>query len=357
MAGSCILVRMTDLDDLEVIKALDPSDALGVIAEQYQQLAHQFDADLSGIKAPKQIVLAGMGGSALAALVAKAWLTGELSVPFEIVRDYSVPGYVGPDTLVIASSYSGNTEETVAALNSAEQQGAQIVVLAAGGELGKRAQQKGYPFLELPSGLQPRYTTFYGLRALVTIFCQLGLLDDARLVELQAASETLEVARKDWLPAVSASDNPAKQIAQKLAGTTPVIYGGPLMKAAAYKWKIGCNENAKNVAFWDEFSEFDHNEIMGWLGPVDTSSFTVLELRSSLEHPEIIRRYDISNLLLDAKMPDPIRVDVLGDTPLSQLLWAIQLGDFVSLYLALLNNIDPTPVALMEELKRDLAEG
>ncbi len=347
---------MTDLDDLGAVQRLDPSDALGVVAEQYQQLTYQFDIDLSGIKPPKQIVLAGMGGSALAALFAKAWLTGELRVPFEIVRDYSVPGYVGSETLVIASSYSGNTEETVAALDSAEQQGAQIVVLAAGGELGKRAADKGYPFFKFPGGLQPRYTTFYGLRALITIFCQLGLLGPARLAELEATSGPLETARKHWLPMVSTSDNAAKQIAQKLVGTTPVIYGGPLLKAAAYKWKIGCNENAKNVAFWDEFSEFDHNEIMGWLGPVDTESFTVVELRSNLEHPEIIRRYDISNLLLDAKMPDPIRVDAVGDTPLSHLLWTIQLGDFVSLYLALLNDIDPTPVTLMEDLKRDLAE-
>lgn len=347
---------MTDLDDLEAVKKLDPSGALGVISGQYEQLTHQFDVDLSKLAKPKNIVLAGMGGSALAALVAKAWLDDELSVSFEVVRDYGVPGYVGADTLVIASSYSGNTEETVAALAEAEQKGAQIVVMAAGGKLGERAKDKGYPVLTLPSGLQPRYTTLYGLSALVALFSKLKLIDAARLTELQAQATELESARQSWLPEVAATDNLAKQIAGQLVGTTAVIYGGPLMKAAAYKWKIGCNENAKNVAFWDEFSEFDHNEIMGWLGPVDTKSFTVVELRSHLEHPEIIRRYDISNLLLDAKMPDPIRVDAVGETPLSHLLWAIQLGDFVSIYLAVLNNIDPTPVTLMEELKKDLAE-
>jgi len=153
---------------------------------------------------------------------------------------------------------------------------------------------------------------------------------------------------------VPAAQNPAKLLAQELMGKSPVIYAGPKLWPAAYKWKISFNENAKNVAWCDVFSEFDHNEFIGWSGhPID-KPYGIIELQSTLEHIRIQKRFEITNRLLSGQWPNPHIVQAQGETILEQLLWCIALGDFVSLYLALLNGINPTPVDLIEKLKAEL---
>lgn len=346
---------MVDLDDQTTIEKLDASDALGIVSDQYAQLQHDFDFKLKLAASPRNIVLAGMGGSALAGTVLKAWLDDELCLPIEITRDYSAQGYVGPDTIFVASSYSGNTEETLSALSQAEQQQARVVIMASGGKLADIAAAKSYPLLELPAGLQPRYATLYGLKALLVLLSELGVVGHDHLDQLAAASMLLKDAYPRLTADIATDQNQAKQIARQLYDKTPIIYGGPLMKAAAYKWKISCNENAKNLAFWDEWSEFDHNEFLGWSSKPAGESFAVVELHSSLEHPQIKRRYEVSRRLLKGHMPEPIQVQAEGMSRIEQLLWAMQLGDFVSIYLAFLNGLDPTPVTLMEKLKKNLA--
>lgn len=340
------------LDDLKYIHDKDAQDALGIAERQWEQLAYTFD--IPELSFPvENIVYAGMGGSALAAQVSLSW--PGYSIPFEIVRGYEIPSYTSAKTLFIASSYSGNTEETIEALHSAEAKGAHIVVISSGGELETIAHDKGYPFAKLPGGFQPRHVVLSNLKALVTILEKAGFVavNDAEK-SLHAASQTVKNAVTAWRADVPTVKNDAKKLALELAGKSPVVYAGPKLYPAAYKWKISFNENAKNVAWCDAFSEFNHNEFLGWSShPVD-KPYAIIELVSSLEHPQIQKRFTITNKLLSGRWPEPHVITVLGDHILDQLLWAIAFGDFVSLYVGLLNGLNPSPVELIEKLKEEL---
>lgn len=343
------------LDDQNKIAQIDSDNALAVAAGQFKQLTYtDFDTSQLRIEQIDNVVLAGMGGSALAGLVCRNWWDDQLPVPFTITRGYRVPAFVGKHTLVIISSYSGNTEETASALRDAADKGAHIVCVASGGELERVAEQENYPFLRLPTGYQPRMAVWFAVRVLAAVFEECGLVKGA-VKELEQAPPALQAAAEQLAPPVATQDNRAKQIAVQIAGTTPVIYGGPALAAAAYKWKISCNESAKNLAWSNEFPEFNHNEFMGWTSHPVSKPFTVVELQSDLDQERIQRRFNVSNRLLSGKMPQPIEVTAAGDSHIEQLLWAIQLGDFVSLYLAVLNNQNPTPVDLVEKLKQELA--
>jgi glucose/mannose-6-phosphate isomerase len=338
------------LDDLKLIHERDAQDALGVSGRQWQYLQEEFDVRVQA-KDIANVVLAGMGGSALPGVLLGSW--PRLKVPFEIVRDYRIPAYVGPNTLFISSSFSGNTEETLAALEEAEAAGAQIVVIAAGGKLAGIAGEKGYPLFKLPAGIQPRMATLYFLNAFVRILQPLDLTE-MDTSELPAAADWLKEELDRMSATVPTKDNLAKQIALELIGKTPIIYGGPLMYPAANKWKIGLNENAKNTAWAYQYPEFNHNEFIGWSShPVD-KPFAVVEIRSNLENQRVQKRFVISEKLLSGKRPTPIVVEPHGDTLLKQLLWAVATGDLVSVYTAILNGVNPTPVDLVEKLKVEL---
>jgi glucose/mannose-6-phosphate isomerase len=337
------------LDDLKMIHERDAQDALGVAEKQWQQLTHDYAVKLPEISGMLNVVLAGMGGSALPAVFLRSW-PGTL-VPFEIVRDYALPDYVGEKTLFISSSYSGNTEETLAALDEAEAKGAVIVVIAAGGKLAERAKAKNYPLLTVPGGIQPRMCSFYFLAALLQILEPLGLIAAGKLTELREAADWLKEQLATWRPDVATKDNPAKQLALEMIGKSAVIYAGPKLWPAANKWKIGMNENAKNVAWTNQYPEFNHNEFVGWSSHPVQKPYAVVEIRSNLENERVQKRFAITERLLSGQRPVPQVVEPKGDTLLQQLLWTSNFGDFVSLYVALLNGLNPTPVDLVEKLK------
>lgn len=340
------------LDDLKYIHQRDGSDALGVVEKQWQQLQQTYTVTVTPTQPVKNVVVAGMGGSALAATFIATW--PGLSIPYEIARNYSIPSYVDANTLFVASSYSGNTEETLAALTEAEQKGAQIAVIATGGKLAERAQAAGYPLFELPANFQPRMAVFYNLAALINLFAHYKLIDASAVDDLSAAGDFgCEIAVR-WRADVATSHNQAKQIALELVGKSPVIYGGPQLYPAAYKWKINFNENSKNIAWCNQFPEFNHNEFLGWVShPVEKPYATVF-LESSFDHPQVTKRFEITRRLLSGRMPDPIIIHAEGKTILEQLIWIVTLGDFVSLYLAFLNGIDPSPIELMNKFKAEL---
>jgi glucose/mannose-6-phosphate isomerase len=340
------------LDDLKMIHDRDAQDALGVAEKQWQQLTHDFQVQLPDMPGIQNVVLAGMGGSALPAVFLRSW--PGVQVPFEVVRDYSIPPYVGENTLFISSSYSGNTEETLSALSEAESKGAKIVVLSAGGKLAEKAKQKGYPLFEIPVGIQPRMCTFFFLAAMVQILEPLGLVKQGSLGELHSVAEWLKDQLASWKPEVATDANPAKKLALELIGKSIVVYAGPLMFPVANKWKISFNENAKNVAWVNQYPEFNHNEFIGWSShPVD-KPYAVVEIRSNLEHERVQKRFTVSERLLSGQRPAPQVVEPQGETVLQQLLWASNFGDFTSLYVALCNGLNPTPVDLVEKLKAEL---
>ncbi len=340
------------LDDLKFIHFRDGQDALGIAQKQAAQLQYDFAVpEITGMY--ENAVYAGMGGSALAALLGRSWPGYKL--PFEVCRNYNVPAYVSNKTLFIAASYSGNTEETLSALAEAEAKNARILVIAGGGKLAEIAREKNYPLLILPQAAQPRYAVFYNLKALVSVLEAAGLVDVSEASrELHQTADFLNEEVKAWLPTVPEKDNPAKKLAMELAGKSMVVYGGPLMAPAAYKWKIGFNENAKNVAWWNELPEFDHNELIGWTShPVD-KPYGIIELRSGLEHPRVQKRFEVAEKLLSGRRPAPYVVEPRGETVLEQLLWAVNFGDFVTIYTALLNNQNPAPVDVVEKFKKEI---
>lgn len=342
------------LDDLKYIHDRDISDALGVAEKQWQQLQQTYSVLVQPKKPIKNIVVVGMGGSAWPMYYLKTWPT--VLVPLEVVGDYGIPAYTNDETLFIASSYSGNTEEVLACLEKAEQTQATIVVVTAGGKLLEIATQKKYPLFVIPSGVQPRMSTFYFLAALIQLLESQALCPKDSITELRSVGQWLSQQVQQWLPIVPSSQNEAKKLAQEMMGKSPVIYAGPLLAPVARKWKICINENAKQVAWWNQFPETSHNEFIGWSGqPVD-KPYCIVDLRSNLEHARIQKRFELTERMLSGKRPAPEVVNAQGENILQQMLWASMLGDFTSIYLALLNNTDPTPVDLAEKFKSALDE-
>lgn len=340
------------LDDLKMIHERDARDALGIAEKEWQQLQHNFEVEQQSFQA-ENIVYAGMGGSALAAQMSLTWPGYDR--PFDIVRGYDIPQYVSDKTYFIAASYSGNTEETLSAIAQAAEKGARIVVITSGGKLADVAREKNYPLTLLPGGLQPRHAVFYNFKALTTLLSKAGLLTkDAS--ELYSAAQFLQERVKAWLPTLPAKENRAKQIALECIGKSVVVYGGPKMFPAAYKWKISFNENAKHIAWCGQYSEFNHNEFLGWTKQPVNKPYAVIDLRSKLEHERIQKRFEVTERLLSGMRPAPIVVQAEGETILEQLLWTTMLGDFVTIYTALLNGINPTPVDLIEKFKKVMSE-
>lgn len=342
------------LDDLKMIHQRDAQDALGVAAKQWQQLTHDYTVELPDFGEIHNVVLAGMGGSALPGVFLGVW--PGLKVPFEIVRNYDLPEYVDEHTLFISCSYSGNTEETLAALTAAEARQAKIVVVTAGGKLAGHAEDKKYPLYKIPGGIQPRMCSFYFLAAFVQMLEPLGLVDDGAHESLADTAQWLEEQTASWKPEVPTKSNPAKQLALELIGKSVVVYSGPKLFPAANKFKISLNENAKNVAWVNQYPELNHNEFIGWSSHPTQKPYAVVEIRSNLEHERTQKRFTVSERLLSGLRPAPEVIEPRGETVLQQLLWASMFGDFVSIYVALLNGVNPTPVDLVEKFKKLLNE-
>ena len=341
------------LDDLTYIHDHDKSGALQLAAHAADQLRKKF-APLPLRAGIHHVVYAAMGGSALAARLSVSW--PKYKVPFDIVTDYHLPAYVNETSLVIAASYSGNTEETLQSFDEALASGAQVVVIASGGKLIERAMQHNVPYIELPKAEQPRFATLYCYKALIDVLESAGLVHTQEVEnEITQAADFIEGATRDWLVDVPTSRNAAKQLALDIAGTSMVVYAGAHLRPAAYKWKISFNENAKNIAWCNSYPEFCHNEFIGWASHPVEKPYSVIDLRSNFENERVSARFAIVDKLLSGRRPAAHTVTAQGDTALKQLLWTVVFGDFVSLYVGLLNGVDPAPVALVEKLKAELA--
>lgn len=341
------------LDDLKYIHEKDKEDALGVAEKQWEQLEIDVTPNRPyAFNNVYNVVLSGMGGSALPGVFFASWPA--LGEPFEISRGYNVPQYVDQDTLVIVSSYSGNTEETLSSLEDARAKGAQIVVVAAGGKLAEKAEEYGLPRITIPAGKQPRMATFGFIKAFTSILEAAGVAKNGSVQELESKVSWLKGEFAEFSPIVGTHNNPAKKLALELAGKTVIVYSGPKLWPVANKLKICINENAKNTAWCNQYPEFNHNEFIGWTShPVD-KPFAVVEIRSNLEHERVQQRFEVTERLLSGNRPHPLVIKPKGDTLIEQLLWTVGFADLVSVYLSLLNGLDPTPVALVEKFKEEL---
>ena len=351
---------MTNLDDARAIDRLD-SEAMAAqiagfpaaCAAAWRQA--QTVALPPAYRAARSVVILGMGGSAISGDLARTLAADSATLPLEVVRDYRLPGYVASGTLAIAISYSGNTEETLAAFDAARQRGASPLVIASGGALAERARASGIPHYPIRSVSQPRAAlphlympVLHALATLGVIRCPATeVLDAIRFVAEQA--QTLAVA-------VPERANPAKHVARALYGRIASIYGAEFLADVARRWKTQINENSKQWAEYERLPEANHNTVVGYTHPAaHTGAFRVILLDSHRYHARTRRRVRLTRDLLDTAGLASETVAAHGATALAQQLYAILLGDYVSFYLAMLNGVDPTPVAPIDNLKAQLA--
>ena len=353
-----------DLDDLNQIAALDSEDVLGAVERFADQCREGWEIgkaaeglpDATGVDS---IVVLGMGGSGVSGDVIEAVVEPRLPVPFRVIKSYGpLPEWIGRNTLVIAVSYSGSTEETVTAIKEAHNRGSRIIALSSGGPLGELSREFGLSHIQIPSGLQPRASLGYLTLPVLAALVRVGLVPEMQ-DDLDEAVEVLSDIASRCHRKQPVGDNPAKDLAMKIHGRIPVVYGGYMLGGvAAYRFKCDINEYSKNPAFWNVFPELNHNEIVGWnrLSEVTTRDFIGVWLRHEGEHERINLRFDITRSLIQDKLSEIIEVHAEGKTPLARLLSLIFVTQLAAIYLGLANEVDPGPVAVIQKLKSELAE-
>lgn len=354
---------MALLDDIETIRAVDPGNMYNRIFDFPEQMADAMKlAEGWSIRATdfvdiRNIVLIGMGGSAIGGDLVRSLLADRLVIPFVVNRHYKLPEFVDDETLVIASSYSGNTEETLEALDDALNRKAQVAAISTGGMLEEVAKINDIPILTIPSGIQPRAALGYSFVPVLMLFEKLGMVKGLAK-EVQAATRLMQTFREKYIEDIPTEMNPAKTLAEKMLARIPIIYTGPtLLDAVGTRWKGQFCENGKNLAFHNVFPEMNHNELVGWSDPIGphVDNLIVVFLRDSGDHPKVARRMDIVKGLIEKQGIEVVEVRSFGESPLERMFSLIQLGDFASYYLAVVNDADPTPVELIENLKKSLA--
>jgi glucose/mannose-6-phosphate isomerase len=301
------------------------------------------------------VVICGMGGSAIGGDLVRTLADRESRAPLSVLRDYDLPAYVDSRSLVILSSFSGTTDETLSAGEQALKVGARVVAITTGGDLAERANTAGIPLAQYSFGGTPREAGGYSTLMILGVLCRLGYLAD-KTVEVDAASETLEQMIATIGPEVPAEMNPAKRLAQKLYGKLVLIYGGGLLAEVARRWKGQLNENAKHWAFFEQLPELNHNAVLGYQFPTHVGQkAVVVMLSSTLSRQGLRARERITEELL-ARWGIPTEtVQARGATPLEHILSTVYVGDFVSYYLAMVNDVDPSDMATITFLKARLA--
>jgi glucose/mannose-6-phosphate isomerase len=304
----------------------------------------------------QNVVIAGMGGSAIAGELLADLATEHSSLPILIHRNYGLPACAGRHSLVIASSYSGDTEETLDAARQALRRGASVVALAAGGELGRLAAEAGTPFYTLHYQSSPRAALAHSFVSLLYFFQHLGLLPDQHEALVDAVA-TMQAMQSTVGARVPASANLAKRLAHDLHRRLSVIYGVGFLGSVAHRWKTQINENAKAWAFYEMLPEMNHNAVLGYQQPDDlaAASYVVLLRSRSNARRNLVRAEATGQLLERAGVPHRA-IDAEGSSELAQMLSAIHLGDYVSFYLAALYGVDPTPIEAIDLLKEHLRE-
>ncbi len=337
------------------VAKVDPGGMRDVIASLPDQISERTRETARvriAIDEAQRIFLVGMGGSAIAGDVFAAWVADRSKVPIQVVRDYRLPSYARPDDLLVAISYSGNTEETLAATAQGIKLGCHVVAITSGGMLRDLARKSGFSLFEVPTGLPPRgaFGHLFGTLTAIGGEWTYGALR----AELEQAAMHLKELWTRLRPESPTRSNRAKALAIRLKTTVPVIYGAPPFTAIARRWQTQLNENAKVLAFSSTFPEADHNELVGWVEDPRGRSHRPILLRDRDETPEIRQQLDITIALMSKRTKvEEVRDD--GSTLLSRMLGTLYLGDYVSLYLAVLRDVDPMPLKPLETLKAKLA--
>jgi glucose/mannose-6-phosphate isomerase len=330
-------------------------DILGLPDQLRDALWRVESAKLAPGDAPGGLIVAGMGGSGIGGALARAALGDRASRPMAITRDYALPPWTTPDVAVLCTSYSGNTEETLAAYEAAGAVGAQRVVATTGGKLAEAARAESVPVIPLPGGFQPRAAVAYSLVVALEVAGLYGIGERLH-AEIDVAAAHAENLVTRWGPD-GADDSLPKELARALHGTTPQIAGAGLTAPIAYRWKTQINENAKLPCFSAELPELDHNEIVGWQGARQLGRFSAVFLDDSDLHPRVRQRIELTRGIIAGEAAATFRIESIGESRIERLISLVLLGDLVSVYMAVLRGVDPGPVEVLDRLKNALARG
>ena len=355
---------MTGLDNINsrLLEKFDPTGMGKIIADFPSQCRQAIEiAREADVKLPRtgyrNIVICGMGGSAIAGDILASLLADVIPSAIFVQRNYGLPGWVGTDDLVVASSYSGETEETLADFEEALKRKSTVAAITSGGKLKERCLSLGLSFITIPAGLPPRGALGYSFFTLLGLFISSGLVSD----QSGALDETMDILEK--LSGAYAADNlgkenKAKQIATDIYGYLPVVYASSdLLAPVARRWANQLNENAKILSYWAVMPELCHNEIVGWEKLPDIrSKAKIFILQDSGDHPRNSLRFEVLQDIITTESAGIIKIQSTGISKLARMFSLLYLADFISYYLALLNQVDPMPVKRIDHLKSVLKE-
>ena len=346
---------MITLDD---IRSLDPSGMMDTIRSFPRHiedalrigLSQKLQVKTSGIRA---IVVTGLGGSAIGGDLLRCLLADELSIPFIVNRSYELPAFVDASTLVVVSSYSGETEETVAAHREALKRKARVLAVTSGGTTASIARRNGHPCILIPGGFHPRAALAYSFFPILAALSRLGIVrSKARAIgETIAVLDEMVALNSD----VTSSENRALKIASAIHGTIPVIYSSLHLEAVNLRWRTQISENAKQLAYGNVLPEMNHNEIVGWKAlPALQKSLSVVFLADRETHRRVLHRELLTQEALRPRASGVMVVESRGRSRLARTFSLVHMGDWVSFFLAILNREDPSPVRAIDALKANL---
>ena len=352
---------MIDLNDVDALREVDTGGMLRLIGQFPHQLRKGWEG-AQQVALPARyrqvecILVAGMGGSAIGADLLRSIVAYQCRLPIEVSRDYDLPAWVDERTLVIASSYSGNTEETLQSFAAARARRAAVVALTTGGRLADEARQYDIPLLTFHYASPPRAALGYSFVSLLALLARLDLIADP-LADLHETIALLETLVQRWYKEVPEADNPTKALARKLVGQLPIIFGTAPFNTVARRWKCQFNENAKTWAAWDELPEADHNTVVGIDFPSGTLGRVMpIFLASNREDGHSAVRRQVTAEVFSEVGIDCVHVVAEGESQMAQVFSLVLYGDYLTCYLALLQGTDPTPIAAIDRLKARLDE-
>lgn len=352
------------LDELKSIEKYDASGMLELIESFPEQckdavrIGERFELPKSLNKVYRNIVCIGLGGSAIGADLVRSYVADDAKIPFFINRNYTLPNFVDEHTLVVASSYSGDTEEILSAYRDARARGCDIIAIASGGKLEKLAREDRSPCMKIPAGIPPRCALGYSSLPLLVLLSKLGIVKNQSAL-IDDAIRVLKNLKNNRVGyKIKFRDNQAKKIASNLYGYFPVIYAGSdHMDAVVTRWRGQLAENSKTLASSHVFPEMNHNEIVGWENPKDVlKKSVVIMLRDAADHPRTSRRMDITKAMFKKNKIKVVEVSSVGKELLARMFSLTFIGDFVSFYLSVLYKVDPTPVEKVVYLKKELTK-
>ena len=352
------------LDDAGDLVALDSQGVLASVEAFAQQCRDAWTIGRAATGLPDargidSVVVLGMGGSGVSGDVAAAVVEPRLPVPLRTIKGYGpLPEWVGRNSLVFAVSYSGSTEETLAALADARERGARVVSISSGGPLQEDSARHGSAHIGIPSGLQPRTSLGLLTMPVLATLEKVGLIPALEADVDEAVAVLEELGRRCHRDRPRAS-NPAKELAARIAGRVPVVYGGQgPTGVAAYRFKCDLNEYGKTPAFWHVLPELDHNEIVGYreLAALTSRHFVAVWLRDANEHPRVALRFDITRRLVAGNLAESVDVWAQGQSPLARVLSLVLVTQLAAIYVGLLYGVDPGPVEVIQSLKQELAQ-